>query len=179
MALPQDHIVRGMGLAGYDLAEYVPRHGPACEVHPFGSRVHHGLLRMTSRHYTDASVPFALWVYYHAPPNKRQMASEFGTHPADDGAARWWPATGTPYGSTGWWVRCIGQEWLNLKGWFIHPSRVQLAGRRMASDGWTIGQEDRVLVIDPPPRPVPDNEAAAPTMLAIEDITDTDAGAED
>lgn len=156
MALPQAHIIRGMRLAGHNLSEYVSRFGRASDVHPFGDRVHDGLLRMTSMHYTDASEPYALWIYYSAPPSRHQQNFQYGSHQSDYGSdARWWPATGTPRGHVvfpGWCAKCIGQEWLGYRFWFIHHSRVRLVGSRLCPDASAVIAEDRLCTLCMAPR---------------------------
>ena len=145
MTAPHAHILREIGLNTAYGDAYAKVHGSACSIHPFGCKVHEGLLRMAINRGQAPSSVFALWVYYPHQPNKSQVRMPFGVDPRNCYGGKWFPATGTPVAGMdcSWYITCIGQEWLRWPGWYIHESRVKLVNLRLDNE-YNLVEDDRV-----------------------------------
>ena len=125
---------RRMGLRPPQMERYTRLHGGASQTHPFGDRVHEGLLCLAMSNDPSSAPRRLLWVFYGSQPNKTQMMTVFGTHQLDankDG--RWFPATGNRE-SCFYRTKCIGQEWNLMPSWWIHESRVQELAQELISE---------------------------------------------
>ena len=119
---PDIRAQRAMGLRPGFAQMYLDIHGGASGTHPFGIRVHAGLLRLAAIHEHGGPPRRTLWIYYGEQPNKAQMKMVYGTSRRDhESGGRWWPATGTRE-SCGYWAKCIGQEWNLVPAWWVHES---------------------------------------------------------
>ena len=129
MLMPDVNTQKGMGLYPGQMKEYIRLHGEASELHPFGNKVHYGLLHMADHHSPgQIAQRRALWVWYGHQPNKLQQRSPMGGHARDKEGGRWWPATGIEMSGiySEWYEsKCLGQQWNRMPAWQVHKSRTQ------------------------------------------------------
>ena len=117
------------------LTVYQRHFGSASGTHPFGDRVHSGMVDMmisatpprAARGFR--ALPYALSVYYSAPYVKAQMKMAFGLHPNDHYGGKWFPCVGEPDGEH-WCVLCLGAAWNDMPAWKIHASRATVCTTR-------------------------------------------------
>ena len=129
--VPELRLLRAMNMATVQTHAYQQMFGPASAIHPYGSRVHAGLVDLVrSGAYTHQQrflgpphVQYCLWIKYGSPYNKRQMRTCLGDHPDDVRGGIWFAAVGD-WHNCEWCAVCLGAAWANGPPWRIHPSRV-------------------------------------------------------
>ena len=131
VSVPELRLLRAMNIPTVHTHAYQQRFGPATAIHPYGARVHEGLVDLVrSSAYTHRGrflgpphVQYCLWIYYSSPYNKRQMRTRLGEHPDDVHGGMWFAAVGDWHNGE-WCAVCLGAAWANGPPWRIHPSRV-------------------------------------------------------
>ena len=129
MKMPDVSTQKGMGLYPTQMKDYISLHGEASELHPFGNKVHYGLLQMADHHSPgQIACRRPLWVWYGHQPNKMQQRAPMGAHIRDTEGGRWWPATGIEMSGiySEWFEsKCLGQQWNRMPAWQVHKSRTK------------------------------------------------------
>ena len=131
VSVPELRLLRAMNISPHHAHLYQRMFGPATPLHPYGTRVHAGLVdlvrsctyRHRERFLGPPHVQYCLWVCYSSPYNKRQMMCQRGDHPQDARGGEWFAAVGDWHDGE-WWAVCLGAAWANGPPWRIHPSRV-------------------------------------------------------
>ena len=131
VSVPELPLLRAMNIPAAHSHAYQQMFGPATPLHPYGTRVHAGLVNLVrSIAYTHRGrflgpphMQYCLWIKYGSPYNKRQMRTCCGDHPDDVRGGMWFAAVGD-WHNCEWWAVCLGAAWANGPPWRIHPSRV-------------------------------------------------------